>query len=198
MPKTLILILGDQLSLELSSLRGVDPAKAVVLMVEVAEETTYVRHHKKKIALILSAMRHFAQELAKAGWQVDYVNLDAPDNTGSFTGEVARAIVRHGADVVRVTEPGEYRLQTAMEAWSGAFRVPVEVIPDTRFLASHGEFEDWAAGRKQLRMEFFYREMRRDYNILMDGDNPEGGEWNYDSENRKPPKEGLDVPSPTP
>ena len=93
--KTLIPVLGDQLSLDLSSLRGADPANSVVLMMEVDEETTYVRHHRRKIAYILSAMRHHAQALRAAGWTVDYVRLDDPDNSGSFTGEVARALARH-------------------------------------------------------------------------------------------------------
>ena len=86
----LIPVLGDQLSHCLASLRDVAREDAVVLMMEVADETTYVRHHKRKIALILSAMRHFAAELRAAGWTVDYIHLDDPDNSGSFTGEVAR------------------------------------------------------------------------------------------------------------
>ena len=88
---TLIPVLGDQLSLGLASLRGVDPADAVVLMAEVEAEATYVRHHKKKIAFLFSAMRHHAEALTRAGWWVDYVRLDDPDNTGTLTGEVVRA-----------------------------------------------------------------------------------------------------------
>lgn len=84
-----------------------------------------------------------------------------------------------------------------MLAWQDDLGVPVEIRRDTRFLASLEEFDNWAEGRKQLRMEYFYRDMRKKHNILMDGDQPEGGEWNYDSENRKPPKEGLKIPSPT-
>lgn len=194
MATTLTLILGDQLSQDISSLAGTDREGTTILMTEVIEETTYVSHHKKKIAFILSAMRHFAIELREAGWQVDYVELDAPGNSGSFTGEIERAIQRHQPDQIRVTEPGEYRVRNAMEGWTEKFGLPVEILPDDRFICSHERFSGWASGRKQLRMEFFYREMRRKTGFLMDGDKPEGGKWNYDTENRKPAKSDLFMP----
>ena len=93
--KTLRLILGDQLSHSIDALRGIDKQADVVLMVEVDEEATYVRHHKQKLVLVLSAMRHFAMELEKKGIQLDYVRLDDEENSGSFTGEVKRALERH-------------------------------------------------------------------------------------------------------
>eukprot|EP01041_Mallomonas_annulata_P027866 gene27866-49589_t len=92
---TLVPVLGDQLSLNISSLLGRDRTQTVVLMVEVHEETVYVKHHKAKLAYVLSAMRHHAELLRSEGWQVDYVTLDEPENAGSFTGELARAIERH-------------------------------------------------------------------------------------------------------
>jgi deoxyribodipyrimidine photolyase-related protein len=160
-------------------------------MVEVQDEATYVRHHKKKIALIFSAMRHFAAELRDQGWELDYVALDAPGNRGSFTGEIERAIARHGPNRVVVTEPGEWRVQSEMKTWTDRFRVPVEFLADSRFLCSRADFADWAAERKQLRMEVFYRHMRRKTGLLMQGDRPEGGKWNFDTENRKPAGPGL-------
>ena len=168
----------------------------IVLMVEVQEEATYVRHHKKKIAFLFSAMRHHAETLRRAGWCVDYVTLDAPNNSGSFTGEVERAIVTCKPDKVLVTEPGEWRVRAAMETWESQFNVPVTILEDDRFIATHAEFQTWAEGRKQLRMEYFYRDMRRKTGLLMDGDQPAGGKWNYDSENRKPAKADLFMPTP--
>ena len=165
-------------------------------MVEVQEEATYVRHHKKKIAFLFSAMRHFAIELREAGWTVDYVKLDDAGNTGSFTGEVARAVAQHGPAKVLVTEPGEWRVRSAMDAWADELGCPVDILEDDRFVATHAEFQDWAEGRKQLRMEYFYRDMRRKTGLLMDGDQPEGGKWNYDAENRKPAKADLFMPTP--
>jgi deoxyribodipyrimidine photolyase-related protein len=193
---TLIPILGDQLSLNLSSLRDADPATSVLIMMEVADETAYVRHHRRKLAYILSAMRHHAVALEEAGWNVDYVRLDDPDNHGSFTGEIARAVTRHGADRIVVTEAGEWRVQAMLEAWETLFGIPVEIRRDTRFIASHADFGAWAAGRKELVMEFFYREQRRKTGLLMNGDKPAGGRWNFDKENRKPAAADLFLPEP--
>ena len=192
--KTLRFILGDQLSRSISSLEGCDRNRDIILMAEVSGEATYVRHHKQKIALVLSAMRHYAQGLEDEGFRVDYVRLDNQDNTGSFSGELKRAASRHGADRIVVTEPGEWRVLELMQSWEKDLGVPVEIKQDTRFLASRSEFEQWARGRKSLRMEFFYREMRRKTGWLMDGDQPEGGRWNYDAENRKSLPRGLALP----
>ncbi len=194
--RNLILILGDQLSPDLASIKACDQTRDRILMVEVREEATYVKHHKKKIGFLFSAMRHFAEALTNAGWQVDYVRLDEKDNTHSFSGEVERAVGRHKPQGLVVTEPGEWRLRAAMDGWSEAFDLPVEILDDDRFLCSRDAFTDWAEGRKQLRMEYFYREMRRKTGLLMDGDKPEGGKWNFDSENRKPAKAGLFMPRP--
>lgn len=192
----LILVLGDQLSPTLASLRDGDRATDRILMAEVAEEATYVRHHKKKIAFLFAAMRHFAAALREDGWTVTYRTLDDPDNAGSLAGEVERAIADERPDRIVVTEPGEWRLRHDMDAWSERFGLPVDILDDDRFLSSRRDFADWAAGRKQLRMEYFYRDMRRRTGLLMDGDAPEGGKWNYDAENRKPAKADLFMPSP--
>jgi deoxyribodipyrimidine photolyase-related protein len=191
----LVPILGDQLSPDISSLADRRPDDTVVLMMEVGQETTYVRHHKAKIALILSAMRHFAQDLRDAGWSVDYVRLDDPANTGSFTGEVTRAVERHGARGVQVTEPGEWRVRQAIEQWRTDLPVRVRILSDTRFICPLPDFFEWAAGRKELRMEWFYREMRRKTGLLMEADKPVGGRWNFDAENRSGPEAGIAPPS---
>ncbi len=193
---TLVPVLGDQLTMGLASLRGVDPATTRVLMMEVAEETTYVRHHPKKIAFLFSAMRHHAIALREAGWMVDYVALDDPDNAGSFTGEVARAVARHAPDRIVVTEAGEWRVTAMLDQWETLFGIPVEVRADDRFVATHAEFDAWAEGRRDLVMEFFYHEMRVKTGLLMDGRKPAGDRWNFDKENRKPAKVDLLMPRP--
>jgi len=190
-PPGLIVVLGDQLSPETAALRQGSPERDVVLMAEVEAEARYVRHHPKKIAFVLSAMRHFAQELERAGWRVRYVKLDSPRNTGSLAGEISRAREELGLEGAVVTEPGEHRLSAAFAECPG-----LEVLPDDRFVASHQEFRQWAAKHKQLRMEYFYREMRRKTGLLMSGAAPEGGKWNYDAENRKPAKGDLKMPRP--
>ena len=192
----LIPVLGDQLSFDLSALRDADPADTELLMVEVAEETTYVRHHKAKIAYILSAMRHHAAALREAGWTVEYTRLDDPDNAGSFTGELARAIARHDPARIVVTECGEWRVAAMLDGWQTLFGVPVEIRTDTRFLASHAEFDEWADRQSSLTMEYFYREMRARYGLLMDGRKPAGDRWNFDKQNRKPAAADLLMPRP--
>ena len=140
-------------------------------------------------------MRHFAEELRAKGFNVRYVKLDDADNTGSITGEVERALTSANFERVIVTEPGEYRLLQAFKTWSDIFGLPVEIRPDTRFLCSLDEFNKWAKNKKQLRMEYFYREMRSKYGLLLEPDGkPCGGQWNYDSENRKSPVKGLFSP----
>ena len=187
--RTLVLVLGDQLSLTISSLKDREQATTVILMCEVAAEAGYVQHHKKKIAFLFSAMRHFADELRALGWSVDYVKLDDPLNTHTLGGEVQRALARHTLTSIVVTSPGEWRVLDDMRGWSPA----PQILPDDRFIASDAEFAAWAEGRKQLRMEYFYRDMRRKTGLLMAKDakgvdQPEGGQWNFDHENRKPAK----------
>ena len=193
---TLIPVLGDQLSPGLSSLDGANRADSVVLMMEVSDETTYVRHHKTKLVYILSAMRHHAEALRAAGWRVDYVRLDDTENSGSFTGEVVRALQRHDPDRIVVTEAGEWRVAAMLDSWQTLFGLPVEIRADTRFLCSHREFEAWADGRAKLTMEFFYREMRVKTGLLVEGGKPSGGRWNFDKENRKPAQGDLLMPRP--
>ncbi|WP_223423416.1 cryptochrome/photolyase family protein [Tateyamaria pelophila] len=182
----LILVLGDQLSVQSAALRAADKDRDVVVMAEVMEEGTYVAHHPKKIALILSAMRKFAARLREAGWTVAYSELDDTENTQSIPGELIRRADQYGASVVVATRPGEWRLIATLEDCP----LTVTMLEDDRFVASHADFEGWAEGRKALRMEYFYREMRRKTGLMMDGDEPAGGQWNYDHDNRKPaPKE---------
>jgi len=192
MGKTLVLILGDQLSPEISSVRGLDPSDTVLLMAEVASEASYVKHHKKKLAFIFSAMRHFADEMRAAGWTVDYVRLDDPANTGTIRSELLRAVERHRAKALRVTEPGEWRVLQDIQSED----LKADILEDDRFVCSHSEFRDWAEGRGTLRMEYFYRMMRRKSGLLMDGDRPEGGQWNLDHENRKAARNDLFLPEP--
>jgi deoxyribodipyrimidine photolyase-related protein len=191
---TLVMVLGDQLSHGLSALKAADPANTIILMTEVMEEATSVRHHKRKIAFLFSAMRHFANELAEKGCTVLYVKLDDPDNSGSFTGELLRAVEAHKPARLVLTEPSEWRVKSLAETWDEI--VPTTILPDDRFLASHAEFEAWAEGRKALRMEYFYRDMRRKTGLLMNGEEPEGGQWNFDHDNRKAASRDLLMPHP--
>lgn len=185
------LVLGDQLTRNVAALHDVTPGD-VVLMAEVADETTYVRHHKQKIVFVLAAMRHFANELRAEGLDVDYVKLDDDGNSGSMASELQRAVRQHRPSRVVLTSPGEWRLLAVFRDLD--LGVPIEIREDDRFFASTQRFTKWAEGRKALRMEFFYREMRRETDLLMQGDAPAGGQWNYDIDNRKRLPKKLSLP----
>ncbi len=188
----LVLVLGDQVSEGLSALREADRERDVVVMAEVGDEASYVRHHPKKIAFLFAAMRKFADRLRGDGWTVAYTRLDDDGSSGSIPGELLRRAGEHGANEVIATEPGEWRLISLLEDMP----IPVHQFPDTRFVASHAEFEDWARDRKELRMEWFYRDMRRKTGLLMADGKPAGGTWNYDKENRRPPPRSVDFGGP--
>ena len=192
--RDLILVLGDQLSPDLPSLRRTPGGEADILMAEVSEETAYVAHHKKKIAFIFAAMRHFSEELREAGHNVVYRRFDDGTRAASLADAVAAQLGSQSYDRLIVTEPGEWRLRREMDAWAGRFGIETVILEDDRFVCSHDDFERWADGRKQLRMEYFYREMRKRTGLLMDGDKPAGGQWNFDAENRKPAETGLFMP----
>ena len=189
--ETLRVVLGDQLSHSLSALSDLDPAHDVVLMAEVMGECTHVPYHLKKLVLVLAAMRHFAAGLTARGVQVRYVRLDDPDNSQTLRGEVARAVSALAPRQVVVTEPGAHRVVADMRNWVEG----LEIRPDTRFVCSIAEFRRWASGRSGLRMEFFYREMRRRTGLLMTTHGePEGNRWNFDPENRKRLPVRLEIP----
>jgi deoxyribodipyrimidine photolyase-related protein len=193
----LVFILGDQLTPTVSSLRAADPKEAVVLMAEVGDEASYAKHHKKKLAFVFSAMRHFAAELRDLGWKVDYVRLDAPGNTHSLSGELERAVLHHGSQNVIVTEPAEWRVMEMVRSWAERLNLPVAIHPDDRFISNRDEFARWAEGRKDWRMEYFYREMRLKTGLLLDAaGGPLGGKWNFDAENRKRARPDFFMPTP--
>ena len=191
------LILADQLSENLASLRVLDPKTDRLVMAEVSEEASYVAHHKQKIAFLFSAMRHFAKELQAQGWQLDYLQYGSDSTKDSLLKVVQDQCQQHDISEVVLTQCGEYRLQNAFDhQWSETLGIPVTSYNDDRFVCSNEEFKQWASNKKQLRMEFFYREMRRKTNLLMAGDQPEGGAWNYDADNRKAWKGDPPLPDP--
>jgi len=194
--RNLIFILGDQLSRKISSLDGADPDKDHIFMAEVADEASYVPHHKKKIAFLFSAMRHFAQDLRDEGFEVSYLDLAATEKEGSFGAALERICQDVKPERVLVTEPGEWRVRAMVDTWGDTLGIPVECRTDDRFICTRPEFAEWARGKKQLRMEYFYRDMRKKTGLLMEDGKPAGGKWNYDADNRKPARADLFMPAP--
>ena len=206
----LVLILGDQLDASSTAFDGFDPQRDNVLMVEAFEESTHVWSHKIRTALFLSSMRHFADELRQRGWQVDYRALDTHHDKTLAAG-LRAAIDLHQPQAVIGVEPGDLRVRAQLDEVvgnaitliaSGARKTGARASKDLKtqtlthidwredkhFLCSLPQFKKWAGTSASLRMEFFYRTMRKQYKILMEGDasdQPEGGQWNFDADNRK-------------
>ena len=180
----LVVVLGDQLDRGASAWDGFDPAQDVAFMAEVAEESTHVWSSKQRTALFLAAMRHFAATLQAERLPLLYRRLDDPSNRGSLQAELTVLLEQRRPDRVVVTEPGDGRVRDALRTATAAAGVPLEIRADRHFFCSVEDFASHAAGRRQLRMEYFYREMRRRHRVLMEGDEPAGGCWNFDTENR--------------
>ncbi len=184
----LILILGDQLDAHSAALQDIDPSRDVVLMIEAFEESRHVWSHKMRSALFLSAMRHFAAELRTKGLRVDYRALDTHGDLTLASG-LLDAFATHRPQAIVGIEPGDLRVRQELEnaiAKMG-FAAPTGITwrEDQHFLCSLPQFRQWAGTGKSLRMEFFYRKMRQQCKVLMNGAEPVGGQWNFDAENRK-------------
>ena len=195
----LVMILGDQLDEASSAFDGFDPAQDVVLMVEALEESTHVWSHKIRTTLFLSSMRHFADQLRQRQWPVHYRALDTDGDKTLGDGLLA-AMTHHQPERVIGVEPGDQRVRQQLESAIDSIatsadktcatgqkssKIALEWREDKHFLCSLPQFRKWAGTSASLRMEFFYRTMRRQYKVLMDGDQPVGGQWNFDAENRK-------------
>jgi deoxyribodipyrimidine photolyase-related protein len=184
MVRHLVLILGDQLDHHAAGLDGFDPRQDCIWMAEVKEESSHVRSSKQRIALFLSAMRHFAKELKSREWPVDYTKLDSPKNTQTLSCELKRAIERHKPSRLIMTAPGDWRVLQGIRVTAQSYGIPLEIREDRHFFSTVREFADHAKGRKQLRLEYWYRELREKTGILMENGKPAGGQWNFDQENR--------------
>ena len=180
----LVLILGDQLDEEASALRDFDPQRDVIWMAEVDEESTHVTSAKQRTTVFLSAMRHFAGRLRARGWPVLYTALDAANNAGTLAGELDKTILQTQPAQLVMTAPGDWRVLQSLRAVARQHELNLEIRDDTHFFSTVREFTEHAQGRKQLRLEYFYRELRHKTGILMDGKKPVGDQWNFDQENR--------------
>ena len=187
MTRHLILILGDQLNHDNPALDDFDAAQDVILMVEAANESTQVWSHKARVVLFLSAMRHFYNSLQSqhsCPSQLIYLKL-GEHNFVTLKDAWAHHIEILKPQKVIICEPGEYRLEQDLMSLCKEKNVQLAIRDDAHFMCSRADFMRYGAGKKELRMEFFYRDMRKKYDVLMNGKDPVGGAWNYDAENRK-------------
>ncbi|HBH37237.1 MAG TPA: cryptochrome/photolyase family protein, partial [Curvibacter sp.] len=183
--RRLVLVLGDQLDAQASAFDGFDPAQDAVWMAEVAEESTHITSGQPRIALFLSAMRHFAETLKELGRPLHYTRLDDPDNRGSLAAQLAHDLARLQPRELVLTAPGDWRVLRALQTVAREAGLPLEVRDDRHFYTTVRDFAAHAKGRKSLRMEYFYREQRKRHGVLMEGDQPAGGQWNFDADNRQ-------------
>lgn len=182
----LVLVLGDQLDAEAAAFDGFDPAQDAVWMAEVAEESTHVWSSRPRIALFLAAMRHFAQALREAGRPLHYVRLDDPGNRGSLAAQLRADLERLRPGRLLLTAPGDWRVLQSLRTVAREAGMPLELREDRHFFSTVREFAAYTRGRHTLRMEYFYRELRRRHGVLMAANGqPEGGRWNFDSDNRE-------------
>lgn len=180
--------MGDQLDVDSAALKDINPKTDEILMVESANEAQHVWSHKARIVLFLSAMRHFAEYLIGQGFPLTYIQ----HSLKSIVEELKSKIIKEKFTHLICVEPGEWRLKQLIEALSEELQVVLDMRQDSHFYCTHSEFKEWVANKKELRLEYFYRLMRKTHGILVDQDgNPEGGQWNFDRDNRKPfPKKG--------
>jgi len=183
--RNLIVVLGDQLDLDASAFDDFDSSTDAVWMAEVADESTHVWSSKPRTALFLAAMRHFALALQSAARRLHYTRLDAPGNAGSLAAQLEADILRLKPTRLVMTEPGDWRVLQAIRALAQARGLPLDIRVDRHFFTSTADFAAHAKGRKSLRMEYFYREQRKRHQVLMQGDEPVGGQWNFDADNRE-------------
>jgi deoxyribodipyrimidine photolyase-related protein len=183
--RNMVLVLGDQLTRAGAQWDGFDPSADAVWMAEADGEADHVWSTQPRLVMFLSAMRHFRDGLRSDGMRVHYGRMDDPANTGTLAGELKRAVRSLGPGRLIVARPGEWRVLHSLRTTAGELGVELDVREDEHFLSTPGEFDEWAEGRKELRMENWYRPMRRRLGVLIDGDGrPAGGTWNLDGENR--------------
>ncbi len=180
----LILILGDQLSMDSPALATCNKTQDRIAMIEARYESTRIPSHKARTVLFLSAMRHHAKWLRSCDYAVDYVAIDAPEAV-SFTTALVSLIKQYQPAELLMLEAGEHGVQEEIAVVCEQQRLPLKIVADDHFYCSRTAFANWANNRRTLVMEHFYRWMRKEQQILMDGKEPTGGRWNFDTENRK-------------
>ena len=192
---TLRLILGDQLNEKHSWFDKINP-NVIYVMMEVRSETDYVKHHIQKVSAFFAAMRSFSESLQAKGHHVHYIRLDDPENKHDFSLNIAALVNLTHAKSVEYQCPDEYRLHKLLASLRHELGVPVQSVSSEHFLVEMHEFATYFNKDKMPIMEFFYRKMRKKYQIMMEsnGDDPTGGKWNFDHLNRNKLPANIPIP----
>ncbi|MFK7936520.1 MAG: cryptochrome/photolyase family protein, partial [Saprospiraceae bacterium] len=181
---TLRLILGDQLNHQHSWYETTDE-NVIYCFFEMRQETDYVAHHIQKVVAFFAAMRGFAEHLENAGQHVIYFRLDDARNTQSLTENLQQLIAEHDINKFEYQLPDEYRLDVQLREFCDQLAIETEAVDSEHFMTTRHELEAFFKGKKTYLMESFYRDMRKRFDIMMDGKDPVTGQWNYDKNNRK-------------
>lgn len=181
--RRLCLVLGDQLNRDSALFDDFDSAQDLLWMAEVWEESTHVPSNKQRSVMFIAAMRHFAQSLRNDALPLHYYSLDELCHS-DFPAALSATLQLYRPAQLRLVLPGDYRVLQSLRRFCAEHSVSLELLADNHFIANPGEFTAWQKGKKQWRMEYWYRQLRKRTGILMRGDQPEGGEWNYDKDNR--------------
>ncbi len=158
----------------------------LIFMAEDRHLCTYVRHHQQKIVLFLSAMRHHAQTLREAGYEVEYHSLEEDGDT-PYEDKLAACIAREGATALIHFEVEDKPFETRLHTFAKAGGLDVEVLDNPMFLCPRERFAEYLDGARRPFMAEFYKQERKRLGVLMedDGDSPVGGQWSFDADNRR-------------
>jgi len=189
------LILGDQLNLQHPWFAHVEKNCRYVLM-EIRQETDYAPHHIQKVIAFFGAMRNFAESLKQKGHQILYLTLDDPNNKQNLTSNLSHLMATHNVLSFEYQEPDELRLDIQLKEFCQSLSIAHNCVSTAHFMTSRDELTVFFKGKKQFIMEFFYRYMRKKFDLLMQVGQPEGGQWNYDKSNRKKWKGSPAIPLP--
>ena len=187
------LILGDQLNENHPWFDSVDN-DVIYLQMEIRQETDYAPHHIQKLIAFFASMRHFNKVLKNLGHKTHYIKLDDPSNLHDLVLNIELLIKKYNVKSFDYQMPDEFRLSKQLKEFKSSLNILSKVYDTYHFMASKDELKEYFTGKKQYILEFFYRKMRKKFNLLMIGEQPEGGQWNFDKNNRKKWKGSPEIP----
>lgn len=192
----LCVIFPDQLHSGLTAFKHIDKQNDWIFLGEMHQALLPVKQHKKKLVFMLASLRHFVKALEDKGFQVIHPSINDKKCHQPYHQALAPWVIQHKIETILCTKPNDYALHEETLSWEKILKVPCEHYANNHFLCSDDTFQSWAKGKKSLLMESFYRLMRKQHDILMDGDKPTGDQWNFDHDNRKKIPKDLSIPKP--
>ena len=188
------LIFPDDLSTNnevLNSINNSDP----LLLYEPCDTFYQLKHHKHKITLLISALRHWKKDLEKNFKNIIHIKI-SKDRNIDLMHELESLHKKIGFDFLHVTQPSDHGILTQLMFFGSKHNVELKIHPDRKFIDSIDGFSEWSKDKKSLVQEYYYRWLRKKYNLLMEDNMPLGGKWNFDKENQKSISKLKEAPKP--